>query len=161
MRPKTTTITVRVDLELVRQLDALAERLSVGDSAASAPGERVTRTAAARLALRRGIVALDVAGIGQHPGQVAASVAHLPDAGEIDDAAEALGRLADVDLGSAHLKVIEALADLDVDMLRALRRLDVETLDALAAIDASHIEALDRLASGTLPDVLDRLADLS
>jgi len=157
---QTTTITVRVGVDIVSRLEALATRLSSSHGSACAPGERVTRTAAARLALRQGIAALEAADLGQQPARTHHAAVHMPDAAELDAAMEALERLADLDFGSVHLEVLHALSDLDVDVLRALRRLDPHTVEALAMLDVSHVDALNELATGPLPDVSDRPEDL-
>ena len=158
--PATTTITVRMSPRLASTLDTLATRLSTAGGA-TAPGGRVTRTAAARLALQRGIGALEAdLGAPNHLGTQLTPL-RLPDPRSIEDATEAIELLADLELGRLDPEAIGALADLDVDVLRSLRRLDAEAIEALAALDSCSIDALGRLASGPLLDLLDRLEDLA
>ena len=159
---------------MVAALDALATRLSNSNSP-TAPGGRVTRTAAARLALKRGIEALQAdskpRGVPELPT--------FPDSEAWQDATEAIEQLAELDLGLLDADAISALGlldadaisalglldadaisalgDLDINVLVAIGNLNTDVLDALDALDTSGIDALERLIG--LDDRLDRILE--
>ncbi|MBC8423376.1 hypothetical protein H8E07_04575 [bacterium] len=148
---------------MVAALDALATRLSNSNSP-TAPGGRVTRTAAARLALKRGIEALQAdskpRGVPELPA--------FPDSEAWQDATEAIEQLAELDLGVLDADAISALGlldadaisalgDLDINVLVAIGNLNTDVLDALDALDTSGIDALERLIG--LDDRLDRILE--
>ena len=148
---------------MVAALDALATRLSNSNSP-TAPGGRVTRTAAARLALKRGIEALQAdskpRGVPELPT--------FPDSEAWQDATEAIEQLAELDLGVLDADAISALGlldadaisalgDLDINVLVAIGNLNTDVLDALDALDTSGIDALERLIG--LDDRLDRILE--